>query len=211
MARYTGPRCKICRREGMKLFLKGQKCESPACAFAKRPYAPGEQGKKVSRKKPTYYAMQLREKQKVKRVYGTLERQFKRYFKLAAKSKGVTGRTMLQLLERRLDNVTFRLLFASSRSQARQLVKHNFIFVNGQRVNVPSYLIKANDKIQLKAKEDMTRSVTKGIEEISKQRSVASWLFLDKGNLKGEVLKLPEKEDLSIPISEQLIVELYSK
>lgn len=210
MARYTGPKCKLCRREGIKLYLKGPKCESPACSFSKRPYAPGEHGKRSTRK-PTYYTLQLREKQKVKRIYGTLEKQFKRYFKSAAKSKGVTGRVMLQLLERRLDNVIFRLLFATSRAQARQIVRHNFVFVNGRRVNIPSYLVKADDKIEVRKKDSIENVIKKNLELASKQRSVSNWLFLDKENLKGEVLKLPEKEDLAIPINEQLIVELYSK
>ncbi|MFC1514524.1 30S ribosomal protein S4 [Candidatus Omnitrophota bacterium] len=210
MARYTGPRCRLCRREAAKLFLKGTKCNSAACAFAKRPYPPGARGKVMSRK-PSNYALQLREKQKVKRMYGVLEKQFKRYYWLAASSKGVTGRVILQLLERRLDNVAFRLLLAASRSQARQLVRHGFIFINGRRVNIPSYLVKTDDKVELRVKAERQSSIKKGIGTYEKERSVSSWLFLDKENLKAEVLRLPEKEDLMVPVNEQLIVELYSK
>ena len=210
MARYIGPTCKLCRREGAKLFLKGEKCTTPKCPFSKRPYPPGMKGR-FSSSKASYYALQLREKQKVKRIYGVLERQFKRYFKLASKSKGVTGRMLLQLLERRLDNVIFKLLFALSRAQARQLVNHGFVFVNGRRVDIPSYLVKVNDKIEIKAPSSVIDVIRKNIETLSKERSLASWLFLDKENLKAEVLRLPEKEDLAVPINEQLIVELYSK
>jgi len=193
----------------MKLFLKGAKCNSPQCPFSKRSYASGSRGKFT--RKPSYYALQLREKQKVKRMYGLLERQFKRYFVIASKSKGVTGKVILQLLERRLDNVIFRLLFANSRNYARQIVRHGFIFINGRRVNIPSYLVKADDKVELKSKDSKKNLVKQNIEAALKERSVANWLFLDKDNLKGEVLRLPEKEDLTVPINEQLIVELYSK
>lgn len=209
MARYVGPRCKICRREGMKLFLKGQKCNSPQCPFAKRTYAPGEHRRSFS--KPSYYALQLREKQKVKRMYGLLERQFRRYYRSAVKAKGVTGNIILQLLERRIDNVIFRLLFATSRSQARQIVKHGLVFVNGRRVNIPSYIVNVDDKVEIKANNNVSTMIKSCIELVSKERSVASWLYLDKENLKGEVLRLPEKEDLTVPVNEQLIVELYSK
>ena len=211
MARYTGAKCRLCRREGMKLFLKGAKCNSPQCSFAKRAYAPGAQGRGKFSRKPSYYALQLREKQKVKRMYGLLERQFKGNYVTASKSEGVTGRLILQLLERRLDNVVFRLLFAASRSQARQLVRHGFISINGRKVNIPSYIVKADDKIELKSKGNIKSVVRQNIESVSKERSVASWLFLDKDNLNAEVLRLPEKEDLTIPVNEQLIVELYSK
>jgi small subunit ribosomal protein S4 len=194
----------------MKLFLKGAKCNSPQCPFAKRPYPPGSRGKMMMRK-PSNYALQLREKQKVKRMYGVLERQFKRYYVLASRSRGVTGRMILQLLERRLDNVAFRLLLASSRSQARQLVLHGFLFVNGRRVDIPSYLVKADDKVEFRAKPQLATVIKKNITGYEKERSVSSWLFLDKENLKAEVLRLPEKEDLTVPVNEQLIVELYSK
>ncbi|MBN2120116.1 MAG: 30S ribosomal protein S4 [Candidatus Omnitrophica bacterium] len=209
MARYTGAKCRLCRREGAKLFLKGAKCNGAACPFAKRPYAPGARTR--SMRKPSYYALQLREKQKVKRMYGLLERQFRRYYVIASKSKGATGRVIIQLLERRLDNVAFRLLFSSSRSQARQLVRHGFMFINNRRVNIPSYLVKVDDKVEIRGKDVLQNRIKKNIDAISKERSVANWLFLDKGNLKAEILRLPEKEDLIVPINEQLIVELYSK
>ncbi len=210
MARYIGPRCKLCRKEGLKLFLKGTKCNTPACPFSKRPYAPGEHGK-VSNKKPSYYALQLREKQKTRRMYGILEKQFRRYFHLASSSKGVTGRVLLQFLERRLDNVVYRLLLAPSRNRARQIVKHDHVLVNDRKVNIPSYLVKKNDKIEIVQKGEFGNEVKSTIETLSKERSVSSWLFLDKEKLKGEVLRLPEKEDLSISVNERLIVELYSK
>ena len=210
MARYTGSRCKLCRREGTKLFLKGEKCTSEKCPFSKRPYPPGMKGR-LSSSKPSYYALQLREKQKVKRIYGVLERQFRRYYELASKSKGVTGKLLLQFLERRLDNIIFRLLFALSRSQARQIITHGFVFVNGRRVNIPSFLVRVNDKIEIRGNSKIIGIIKKNIETASKERSVVSWLFLDKENLKAEVLRLPEKEDITVPISEQLIVELYSK
>lgn len=210
MARYIGPTCRLCRREGAKLFIKGEKCSSPKCPFSKRSYPPGMKGALAS-SKASYYTLQLREKQKVKRIYGVLERQFKRYFRIASRSKGVTGRMLIQILERRLDNVIFRLLFALSRAQARQIVNHGFVFINGKRVNLPSYLVKVNDKIEIKASSSVIEMIKRNIEAASKERSVASWLFLDKENLKAEVLRLPEKEDLTIPINEQLIIELYSK
>jgi small subunit ribosomal protein S4 len=209
MARYIGPNCKLCRKEGLKLFLKGTKCNTQQCPFSKRPYAPGEHGK--MNKKPSYYALQLREKQKTKSMYGILERQFRRYFHLASSSKGVTGRVLLQFLERRLDNVVYRMLFSSSRSQARQIVKHDFVRVNNKKVNIPSYLVNKEDKIEIKDKGGIGKEIKLSIETLSKERSVASWLFLDKEKLKGEVLRLPEKEDLSIAVNERLIVELYSK
>jgi len=209
MARYTGPRCRQCRREGMKLFLKGAKCVGPQCPVARRPYAPGMHGRHMS--KPTAYSVQLREKQKVKRVYGTLERQFRRYYQEATRTKGATGRQMLQFLERRLDNVIYRLLFAVSRAEARQFVRHGFFKVNGRKVNIPSYQVGVDDKIEITGDEQKRKLVAEIVESNSKDRSVVSWLFLDKDKLKGEVLRLPDKEDLTIPVTEQLIVELYSK
>ena len=151
MARYVGPSCRLCRREGMKLFLKGAKCSLEKCPLSRRTYAPGDHG--VRRVKPSNYGLQLREKQKVKRMYGILERQFRRYFDIASRSKGVTGKVLLQLLERRLDNVVYRMGLAVSRSQARQIVRHNFFYVNGRRVNIPSYLVVKDDVVQIKAKE----------------------------------------------------------
>ena len=208
MARYTGPVCRLCRREGEKLFLKGTKCETGKCAFSKRAYAPGQHGK--LRVKLSNYGMQLREKQKVKRMYGILERQFRKYFNIASKRKGVTGKVLLQLLERRIDNVIFRLGLAASRSEGRQLVRHNFIYVNSQRVNIPSYLIDSSDMIQLRTKEKSLKAIRENLE-MTKGREVPAWLEFDPQKLEAKVLRLPEKEDIPHQIQEQLIVELYSK
>jgi small subunit ribosomal protein S4 len=208
MARYTGPVCRLCRREGEKLFLKGTKCETEKCAFSKRAYAPGQHGK--LRVKLSNYGMQLREKQKVKRMYGILERQFRKYFNIASKRKGVTGKVLLQLLERRIDNVIFRLGLAASRSEGRQLVRHNFIYVNSQRVNIPSYLIDSSDMIQLRTKEKSLKAIRENLE-MTKGREVPAWLQFDPQKLEAKVLRLPEKEDIPHQIQEQLIVELYSK
>ncbi len=208
MARYLNAVCKLCRREGEKLFLKGTKCLTTKCTFAKRSYAPGQHGK--NKPKLSNYGTQLREKQKVKRMYGVLEKQFRRYFKIASKSKGVTGRVLLQLLERRLDNAIFRLGFAVSRAQGRQIVRHNFIYVNSKRVNIPSYFVDKDDIIQIKEKERAQNKIKENIE-LSGDRTVPAWLELNPGELKAKVLRLPEKEDIPSTIQEQLIVELYSK
>lgn len=209
MARYINAVCRLCRREGEKLFLKGTKCFTEKCPAAKRAYAPGQHGKS-KRQKLSNYGLQLREKQKVKRMYGVLERQFRRYFNIAAKTKGVTGKVLLQLLERRLDNVVFRLGLAISRAQARQIVRHNFIYVNSKRVNIPSYLVNKDDIIQVKVKEKALNKIKENLE-ISKDRTVPSWLELNAKEFTAQVLRLPEKEDIQQPIQEQLIVELYSK
>jgi small subunit ribosomal protein S4 len=161
--------------------------------------------------KPSYYALQLREKQRVKRMYGMLERQFRRFFRIATKAKGVTGRTLIQLLERRLDNVIYRALFAFSRNQARQIVQHGFVFVSGKRVSIPSFIIKEGDSLEIKAKDSFKKLIKEISELNAKERSVAAWLSVDKENLKIKVTRLPEKEDITLPINEQLIVELYSK
>ncbi|MBP7217168.1 MAG: 30S ribosomal protein S4 [Candidatus Omnitrophica bacterium] len=208
MARYTDAVCRLCRREGQKLFLKGPKCTSPKCTIAKRATVPGQHGQ--SRIKLSNYGLQLREKQKVKRSYGVLEKQFRRYFELASKSKGVTGKILLQLLERRLDNVVYRLGWALSRAEARQIVRHNYIFCNNKRVNIPSYLINASDIISVKSKENAQKKI-RTIMEASKDISVPSWLTRDAQELKATVNRLPEKNDITLPIQEQLIVELYSK
>ncbi|MFA5089476.1 MAG: 30S ribosomal protein S4 [Candidatus Omnitrophota bacterium] len=208
MARYINAVCRLCRREGEKLFLKGPRCLTPKCALARRSYAPGQHGQ--MRTKISNYGLQLREKQKVKRTYGVLERQFRKYFKLASHSKGVTGKILLQFLERRLDNVIFRLGVGVSRAQSRQVVRHNFVFVNSHRVNIPSYLISTGDIIQIKAKEKAEKKLRDNLE-LSKERSVPSWLEFDAAGLKAKVVRLPEKEDIQQPIEEQLIVELYSK
>ncbi len=209
MARYIKAVCRLCRREGNKLFLKGTRCFTQKCSMTKRAYVPGQHG--ASRKqKLSNYGVQLREKQKVKRMYGVLERQFRRYFEIASKTKGVTGKILLQLLERRLDNVVFRLGVAISRAQARQIVRHNHVYVNSKRVNIPSYLISANDVIQVKTKEGALRKIKENLE-ISKSITVPSWLEFSPDNLIAKVIRLPEKEDIQQPIQEQLIVELYSK
>jgi len=209
MARYKDAKCKICRREGMKLFLKGAKCNTEKCPFTKRPYSPGIHGKRQS--KPSYYALQLREKQKAKRLYGVLERQFRRFFSLAAKSKGATGGVLIQLLERRLDNVIYRSLFALSRSDARQIVRHGFVFMGEKRIDIPSYIIEENQTIYIKGNENIIKNIHQNIEDNSKERSVPPWLSVDKNNLKIEIVRLPQREDVTLPINEQFIVELYSK
>jgi small subunit ribosomal protein S4 len=209
VARLYKAVCRLCRREGTKLFLKGTKCVSEKCPLQRRDYAPGQHGQ--TRPKLSNYGLQLREKQKVKRMYGVLERQFRRYFRIAAKSKGITGKILLQILERRLDNVVFRCNFALSRRQARQFTSHGFIYVNNRRVNIPSFLVKEGDVIELKAKDKTLKNIQEFIKQASNQRTIPSWLEVDTKNLKARVLRLPEKEDLQVPIKEQLIVELYSK
>ncbi|MGE5197733.1 MAG: 30S ribosomal protein S4 [Deltaproteobacteria bacterium] len=208
MARYTDAVCRLCRRQGEKLFLKGMRCNGPKCAVAKRAVPPGQHGQ--TRQKLSNYGVQLREKQKLKRMYGIMEKQFRRYFTLASKSKGVTGRVLLQLLERRLDNVTFRLGLAVSHAQARQVVRHNFIYINSKRVNIPSYLVDKDDVVELKAKEKPLAKIKENLEQ-SKDRTVPAWLQFDPASYKATVLRLPEKEDIPGTIQEQLIVELYSK
>lgn len=208
MARYTEANCRLCRRAGEKLFLKGNKCSGPKCTIAKRATPPGQHG--ANRVKLSNYGVQLREKQKVKWMYGVLENQFRTYFKNASKSKGVTGKILLQLLERRIDNVVFRLGLATSRPQARQIVRHNCIWVNGTRVNIPSFLIAKDDVITVKTKEGAVKRIKENIE-LSKERSVPAWLSFDQANLAAKVIRLPEKEDITATIQEQMIVELYSK
>lgn len=208
MARYTGANCRLCRRAGEKLFLKGTRCNTPKCAIAKRAFAPGDHGQ--NRIKLSNYGLQLREKQKVKWMYGVLERQFRRYFERAARTKGVTGRILLQLLERRLDNVVFRMGMAISRPQARQIVRHNLVYVNSRRTNIPSYITDKDDIIEIKAKEKALKKIKENME-LSKERTVPAWLEFNAADLKAKVLRLPEKEDSESAIQEQLIVELYSK
>jgi len=209
MARYTDAVCRLCRREGQKLFLKGTKCNTEKCGVAKRAFAPGQHGAS-QRIKLSNYGLQLREKQKVKRIYGVLERQFRKYFRMAAKTKGVTGKVLLQLLERRLDNTVFRMGLAISRAQARQVVRHNFIYVNGTRVNIPSYLVEKDDTIQLKAKDKALNKIKENLDT-SKDRTVPPWLEFKSAEFSAKVVRLPEKEDIQQQIQEQLIVELYSK
>lgn len=209
MARYTDAVCRLCRRETDKLFLKGTKCLTEKCPVSRRAYAPGQHGEK-SKPKLSNYGLQLREKQKVKWMYGVLEKQFRRYFDIASKSKGVTGKILLQLLERRLDNVVFRMGLGASRPEARQIVRHNHVFVNSKRVNIPSYSVGQNDIIEIRAKEKAKNSIKENLE-LTKDRTVPAWLEFNSEGLKAKILRLPEKEDLQSPIQEQLIVELYSK
>jgi small subunit ribosomal protein S4 len=193
----------------MKLFLKGTRCYTEKCGVSRRTFPPGQHGQQRGAKLSNY-GLQLREKQKVKRIYGIMERQFRRYFAIAAKSKGVTGKVLLQQLERRLDNVLFRLCFAMSHMQARQLVRHGAVYVNGRRVNIPSFSVEEGDMIEIKGREG-ARKIIKANIELSKDRGVAPWLEGDLENLKGKVLRLPDRDDIQMPIQEQLIVELYSK
>ena len=208
MARNTGPSCRLCRREGIKLFLKGTRCNGEKCALTRRDFAPGQHGQ--ARKKESNYGVQLREKQKVKRIYGVLERQFKHYFRMAERSKGVTGLTLLQLLERRLDNVIFRMNFASSRSEARQMVQHGSVYVNGKRVDIPAYVVKMGQEVSVKVKEPAQKRLTETVEAL-KDRAIPKWIELDAKNFKCKITAMPTKEDVGFPIQEQLIVELYSK
>lgn len=208
MARYTGPSCRLCRRERMELYLKGDRCYTDKCAIKRRNTPPGMHG--AGRAKISDYGLQLREKQRVKRIYGVLEKQFRGYFEKAERMKGVTGTNLLVLLERRLDNVTYRLGFANSRAQARQLVRHNHILVNGQRVNLPSYLVKVGDVIEV-AERSRSLAVIRDALEAVARRGVPQWLDLDKEAFRGRVSMLPTREDITMPIQEHLIVELYSK
>ena len=208
MARYTNAVCRLCRREGMKLFLKGERCLSDKCAISKRNYAPGQHGKR--RTKLSEYGLQLREKQKVKRTYGVLESQFRRYFQKAASSKEVTGSELLVLLERRLDNVVYLMGFADSRAQARQLVYHGHIRVNGRRVDIPSFLIKQGDIVEPREKSRELDMVRSAMERLS-QKQIPAWIHVDSENMRGVVQALPKRHDLTMPFHEQLIVELYSK
>ena len=209
MARYTGAECRQCRREKLKLFLKGDRCYSDKCAFERRSFAPGQHGQARMRK-VSDYAIQLREKQKVRRIYGMLEGQFRKYFEIAERIKGVTGENLLMLLESRLDNVIYRLGYANSRNQGRQLVRHNHIEVNGRKVNIPSFRVSVNDVITLKEKSRKVGAINESLEAVVR-RGVPSWLELDKDNYKGTVKALPLRQEITMPIQEQLIVELYSK
>ncbi len=208
MARYTGAVCRLCRREGMKLYLKGDRCYSDKCAIINKAYAPGQHG--TGRKKVSEYGIQLREKQKVRRIYGVQEKQFRIYFAHAARQKGVTGENLLRLLELRLDNVTYRLGFGTSRVDARQLVRHGHFTVNGKKVNIPSYLVKVGDVIAVREKSKASPKLVSVAEAVT-NKQVMKWLELDKANLVGKVINLPQREDIDLPITEQLIVELYSR
>lgn len=209
MARYIESECRLCRREGLKLFLKGDRCYTEKCAFERRGYAPGEHGQ-ARRKQHSDYGVQLREKQKLKRMYGLLERQFRSYFEKADKQKGITGTQLLLFLERRMDNMVFRMGFTNSRNEARQLVRHNHFLVNGKSVNIPSYNIKAGDRIQVREGSKKMGRILEAMETVAR-RGVPQWLEIDKDNFTGFVKALPAREELTMPVQEQLVVELYSK
>ena len=209
MARYIGPKCKICRREGEKLFLRGSRCYTDKCAFTRRGYPPGTHGR-VGRRKLTSYATQLREKQKVKAVYGILEQQFRKTFAMATRISGNTGENLLSLLERRLDNVIYQLGIASSRTQARQIVRHGHITVDGKKVDIPSYIVKTGQEIKLVDKQKKNPEVLKSLEERDLER-IVGWLKIDRDTFTGTVLRNPKRDDITLPIQESLIVEFYSK
>ncbi len=208
MARYTGPSCRMCRRENMELFLKGERCYTDKCAIKRRNYPPGQHGQ--GRAKVSDYGVQLREKQKVRRIYGVLEKQFRSFFERADRMKGVTGENLLNLLERRLDNTIYRLGFASSRTEARQVIRHGHFTLNGKKVNIPSIQVKVGDVVELRQKSRSIASINESLEGVVR-RGIPQWLELDKDAYKGVVKSLPVREDITMPIQEQLIVELYSK
>ena len=209
MARYIGPVCRLCRREGMKLFLKGERCYTEKCAIEKRNFVPGQHGR-TRKAKIVGYGVQLREKQKVKRIYGVLEDQFRRYFEHAERTRGITGVTLLQLLERRLDNVAYRLGFATSRAAARQLVRHGHFTVNGRKVDIPSFAVRSGDTVAIRGTSQKNPTIVHAMEEV-KGRGIPEWLAFDGGALSGRVAQLPTREQINLPVQEQLIVELYSK
>jgi small subunit ribosomal protein S4 len=213
MARYTGPVCRLCRREGEKLFLKGARCLSPKCAVERRTYPPGQHGKdaQFKRGRGSDYALQLREKQKARRVYGVLERQFRRYFRDALRRPGLTGSNLLSILETRLDNVVYRLAWADSRNQARLLVQHGHIAVNGRRTNIPSFLVRPGDEITIR-EGSQNRKYFKELRAYVEDRpAVPEWIAPDLANLKGTIVRVPERRDIDMPMNEQLIVEYYSR
>jgi small subunit ribosomal protein S4 len=209
MARYSGPVCRLCRREGMKLFLKGERCYTEKCAIEKRNFPPGQHGK-TRKAKLAGYGVQLREKQKVKRIYGVLEDQFRRYFEAADRQRGITGETLLQLLERRLDNTIYRLGLATSRPQARQLVRHGHFLINGKKVDIPSYSLRIGDTVTVRTTSQKSPTLLHAIEEV-KGRGIPGWLTFDAAGMTGKVMSLPTREQINLPVQEQLIVELYSK
>ncbi|MBN1365222.1 MAG: 30S ribosomal protein S4 [Syntrophaceae bacterium] len=209
MARYRDSSCRLCRREGLKLFSKGDRCYTEKCSFERREYVPGDHGQ-MHKKQRSDYGVQLREKQKLKRMYGLLEKQFRGYFEKADKQKGITGTNLLVLLERRMDNMVFRMGFANSRIEARQLISHGHFLVNGKPVNIPSYLLKAGDEVSVKEGSRKMTRITGAIETVVR-RGVPHWLELDRDNFKATIKMLPMREDLTMPIQEQLVVELYSK
>ena len=208
MARYTGPNCKMCRREGCKLYLKGERCTNGKCAFDHRSTAPGQHG--AARKKVGEYGKQLREKQKARRYYGVLEGQFKHYYEMAEKMDGITGQNLLILLERRLDNVVYRMGMAQTRREARQIVNHSHVTVNGQKVNIPSYLVKPGDVVGLK-ESSRNADRMKDIVERNSSRLVPKWIDMDKNTLEGRIIALADREDIDYPVEEHMIVEFYSR
>lgn len=212
MARYTGPVCKLCRREGEKLFLKGSRCLSPKCSFERRSYPPGEHGRDAQfrRGRASDYLLQLREKQKARRIYGIFERQFSRYFKRATQRVGLTGTNLLVILESRMDNVVYRLGYADSRAQARQLVQHGHFMLNGRKTNVPSALVHAGDSISVRP-ESLRRTYFKDLRQDMDDRQVPAWLSLNTSDLTANVLRLPARDDIDVAINEQLVVEYYSR
>lgn len=210
MARYIGPVCRQCRREGVKLYLKGDKCYSDKCPVSRRTYAPGQHGQGQGRKKVSEYGLQLREKQKTRRTYGILERQFRSYFEKADRQKGVTGVNLLVLLERRIDNIVYRLGFAASRPQARQLVRHGHFTVNGRRLNIPSALLKPGDVIQV-AEGSKSSPIIKEMAEGLAHKTAPAWLELSAADMAGKVVRYPSREEIDVPVQEHLIVELYSR
>ena len=208
MARYRGSACRLCRGEGVKLFLKGDRCYSDKCAFERRGYAPGEHGQ--MRRKKSDYGIQLREKQKLKRMFGLLEKQFKGYFEKGDRQKGVSGTNLLLLLEKRLDNMIYRIGFANSRNEARQLVRHSHFLVNGNKVNIPSYQVMVGDEIQVREKSRKIGSILEAMDTVSR-RGIPQWIEFDKDGFKGTLKALPSREELAMPVQEQLVVEFYSK
>lgn len=208
MARYTGALCSLCRREGIKLYLKGTRCNTDKCAFERRKYPPGQHGHQ--RGKLSDYGIQLREKQKVKRIYGVLERQFKNYFEKAAKMKGITGENLLKLLERRLDNVVYRMGFAINRRQARQLVRHGYFLVNGKKVDIPSYLVKLYDTVEVSPKGKELEVIKESLA-LAEQVGFPQWVEVNTEEMKGKFIRVPMRQEINIPVQEQLIVEFYSK
>jgi small subunit ribosomal protein S4 len=209
MARYTGPVCRLCRREDSKLFLKGDRCFSEKCAYERRQYAPGQHGQ-GRRRRPSDYGHQLREKQKVKRIYGLLEKQFRGYYYKATRMKGITGENLLSLLERRLDNVAVRCGFAASHAEARQLVRHGHFIINGKRLNIPSYLVKTGDKVEVRERSRKVQKIIDAMANVDRT-PLPNWIELDRDNLAGTVSALPTRADVAADIDEQLIIELYSK
>lgn len=208
MARYRDSVCRLCRREGLKLFLKGDRCYTEKCSFERRGFAPGEHGQ--LRKKSSDYGVQLREKQKLKRMFGLLEKQFSGYFEKAEQQKGVAGTNLLLFLERRLDNMVFRMGFANSRSEARQLIRHKHFLVGGKPVNIPSYLLGTGDEVEVREKSRKVERIVEAMETVAR-RGVPQWLDVDKKNFRASVKMLPTREELTMPVNEQLVVELYSK